>query len=628
MFSRRRLGLLLAGVALILVGMAVTWRVWAPTPSQPGQARRVAILPIDNQTGDPRLNWAGEAIRQAAILELGKGAVQGDQPSVILARDAGDAAARQATHLVYGQLEPEWAGPSGMGPAAHPGWVTYSFSIEDSQRHAVLRRVRNSGPVLKSTVALATLVAPETGGPSRLAPGVNNDQALEFLSTGKFAECAAADPQAIWCWERWANSAFEAGKKDEALTVLARAREQGTQLSAASKSRLDLIEASIRGDESLRMAALEKLVQADSSNLAAVAELASALMANQRFVQAEALYRKSLERNSNQPEAWNLLAYAQAGQSRFDEARKSLAEYDRLAHASPNPPDSRGEIEWMAGDLASAATWFQESYRRGAQFNAGVALEKAALSRYLAGDASGAAELANKFLADREQAGDALANFHRARWQFLWGNNAGARALLERLVQRGGPDAAVAAMRLMLADLRDNNIDGAKKWARAVKDLAPKTGSQILSRMATALSEGDSSAVSDPALRAELAAIHLTLSGEFARAVGAWDEAIRTPHGSGDSFARELKAWCLLRAGKTSEASSELKGAWPLLDPDERLLFDFLIYPNLLFVRAEAVAARGNTVEARRLYDLYLRYAGPSKDRFGQADKARGASRL
>jgi hypothetical protein len=65
-----------------------------------------------------------------------------------------------------------------------------------------------------------------------------------------------------------------------------------------------------------------------------------------------------------------------------------------------------------------------------------------------------------------------------------------------------------------------------------------------------------------------------------------------------------------------------------LLDADERLLFDFLVYPNLLFVRAEAAAARGDAAEARRLYDIYLRYAGPAKDRFGQMDKARGASRL
>jgi hypothetical protein len=146
--------------------------------------------------------------------------------------------------------------------------------------------------------------------------------------------------------------------------------------------------------------------------------------------------------------------------------------------------------------------------------------------------------------------------------------------------------------------------------------------------VATALVEGDTSAVSDQALRSELAALRLTLRGEFVPAVASWDAALRAPHGAGDSLAREMKAWCLLRAGRNAEAASLIKVGWPLLDPDDRLLFDFLVYPNLIFVRAEAANTRGDTAEARRLYDLYLRYAGPSKDRFGQVDKARSAARL
>jgi hypothetical protein len=89
-----------------------------------------------------------------------------------------------------------------------------------------------------------------------------------------------------------------------------------------------------------------------------------------------------------------------------------------------------------------------------------------------------------------------------------------------------------------------------------------------------------------------------------------------------------MKAWCLLRAGKGSEAARLVKGGWPLLDTDDRLLFDFLVYPNLLFVRAEAAATRGDATEARRLYDIYLRYAGSTQDRFGQMKKAEAAGRL
>jgi Flp pilus assembly protein TadD len=481
---------------------------------------------------------------------------------------------------------------------------------------------------LKATSALAALLAPEAGVRSIRPAGVGNDQALEFFAAQKYAECTGADSQAFWCWERWAASTFAAGKKEEALTILARGREQGTRMAAFERARLDLLEASIRGDEAMRMAALEKLVQADPSNPAALSELASALMANHRFQQAETAYRTALWGNGNQPEVWNLLAYAQAGQGHFDEARKSLTEYDRLAPGGPNPADSRGEIEWMAGNLAGAATWFLDSYRRDAGFNGGVALEKAALSRYLAGDTHGAEELATKYLSDRAKAGDVLAAYHRARWQFLWGDSAGAKAMLEALVQRAGPDAPVAASRLMMAALRDNDLPAAKKWARAVERLTPKPGNPFLGRVASALADGDANAVTDPAVRSELAAVRLTLRGDFAPAVAAWDESLRTPHGASDSFAREMKAWCLLRAGRNAEAASLVKSGWPLLDSDDRLLFDFLVYPNLLFVRAEAAAMRGDAAEARRLYDIYLRYAGPTKDRFGQMARAEAASRL
>ncbi|MDR3719263.1 MAG: tetratricopeptide repeat protein [Bryobacteraceae bacterium] len=625
MFSRRGLGLLTAGVLLLALCAAVSWRAWRGTHAGEKRAARIALLSIDNQTGAPGLDWAGAAILEAAQLQLGLG----DPNSVFQARDAGDAATRQATHLVYGRIEPEWTGMGqGSGSGAHPGWVTYTFSLEDVARHEVISRVRDSGPVLKAASALASLLAPAAGVRSIRPAGVGNDQALEFFATQKYAQCTGADPQAFWCWERWAAATFEAGRKDEALSIVARGRKQGTHMPAFALARLDLVEASIRGDAALRMAALERLVQADPSNAAALMELATAMTANRQFSRAESLYRNALQRNASQPELWNLLAYAQAWQGHIDAARQSLAEYDRLAPGDPNPADSRGEIEWMAGNLPGAESWFLNSYRRDAKFNGGVALEKAALCRYLTGDEAAAEKLINQFLADRDRAGDALAAFHRARWQFLFGDTAGAEALLEGMVQRGGPDAPLAASRLMLAALRNSDIPAARRYADVVRRLTPKAGNPFLVRIAAALADGDASAIPDPVLRSELTAVRLTLRGDFAQALPAWDESLRSPHGGSDTFAQEMKAWCLLRAGRNAEAAGLVKAGWPLLDNDDRLLFDFLVYPNLLFVRAEAAAARGDAAEARRLYDVYLRYAGGSKDRYGQVDKARTASRL
>ena len=621
MFYRFRLGLLLAGVLLLFVGLGAWWRNWQAAQFEQLKAPRIAMLSIDNQTGDPGLDWAATAILEAAQLELG----QGDQTSVFRVRDAGEAASRQATHLVYGRLEPAATGARQRGAA---GAINYVFSLEELSRHAVVSRISETGSVLKAAARLASMLAPVAGVRTMRPVGVGNDRALKYFSAKKYSECSNADPQAFWCWERWAASTFAAGNKEDALSILARARTQGTRMPTFALARLDLAEASIRGDAAMRTAALERLLQADPTNPETLVGLASALTASRRFPQAEALYRNALQVNPRQPELWNLLAYAQAWQGHFDEARKSLAQYDRMAPSDPNPADSRGEIEWMAGNLSAAESWFVNSYRRDAKFNAGVALEKAALSRYLTGDQQGAETLVNQYLADRDRAGDVLATFHRARWQFLFGDAAGAEVLLRNMIERGGPDAPLAASRLMLAALRDDDLPAAKKYAQAVARLTPKPGDAFLARMAEVLVEGDVKAIADPALRSELGAVRLTLRGEFALALPIWDELLQTAHGGSDTFAREMKAWCLLRIGKTNQAAGLVRLGWPVLEADNRLLFDFVVYPNLLFVRAEVAAARGDSTEARRLYDVYLRYARGSKDRYGQVDKARSASRL
>ena len=282
----------------------------------------------------------------------------------------------------------------------------------------------------------------------------------------------------------------------------------------------------------------------------------------------------------------------------------------------------------LAGNLGAAQAWFLNSYHRDAKFNSGAALEKAALASYLAGNEKVAAELVGAYLAEREKAGDALAAYTRARWQFLFGQSGAAQSALENVVRRGGPDAALAATRLMLAALRDGETETARQWAGRVRELTPAAGNPLLAHMAALLGQGDASGVSDVALRTELQAVGLTLRAQFAQALPVWDEALKGSRGGADGFAREMQAWCLLRTGKTADAARLVQGGWPLLVDNQRLLFDFLIYPNALFVRAEAAAAGHDTAEARRLYDLYLRYAGPGRDRFGQLEKARAASRL
>ena len=505
--------------------------------------------------------------------------------------------------------------------------MRYALFLEDAARHKVVDEQRGTGAALDAAGALAKMLARATAVPTLRPAGVHDDRGLELFSQQKYEECTRSDPQAYWCWERWAIATYEAGKKDDALRIVAQGREKATAAPPAAKARLDFVEATFRGDPALRLAALERLVEADPANAGAIGELASQFVGERHYSAAEALYRKALATNRRQPEMWNLLGYTQAWQGRFDEARKSMEEYERLAPNDPNPPDSRGEIEMLAGDLSAAQGWFLKSYGRDAKFNAGAAMEKAALANYLAGNDHVAAELVSTYVAGREKVGDALANFHRARWQFLFGQDEAAQSALETAVRRGGPDAPLAAMRLLLAAMREGDNEAVRSWAETVKRLTA-SGNPMLAGMAALLARGDGSGVSDAAMKSELQAVGLTLRGQFAAAIAAWDEALKAPRGGADGFARTMKAWCLLRAGKADEAARATPGGWPMLTDNERLLFDFLVYPNALFLRAETAASNHDIAEARRLYDLYLRYAGHRRDAFGQAEKARAASRL
>jgi Flp pilus assembly protein TadD len=322
-FSRLRLIGAVLGVALVAGGLWLFWRR-TQAAAERGQPRRIAILPIENLTGRASLDWASRAMIEVAQLELGAG----EEAAVFPARDAGEAAARQATDLGYGTLELDQPATGESAPR-----LRYAFFLENVARHAVLSQQRGAGTALNAASALAALLAGATGVRAPRPAGVRDDRTLELFSKQKYEKCTQADRQAYWCWERWAVSTFEAGKKDDALRIVAQGRALATAAPAAARARLDFAEATFRGDPALRLAALERLVQADPGSPGAITELASQFVADRRYAEAESLYRRALDANRRQSDVWNLLAYAQAWQGRFDDARKSVEEYDRTRGA-------------------------------------------------------------------------------------------------------------------------------------------------------------------------------------------------------------------------------------------------------------------------------------------------------
>ena len=619
MFSRRRW---LAGLLAVLLLASAVWLVLrfsgVGRPSR-APAYRIALLPVENLTGTADFDWAGAAIDASIPLQLGNDG----RTTVVVASDPGAAVALQATHLLYGSLEPSYLTPVNGPPA-----VTFTFVVEDVKTRSAVARVRQTGSIVSAAIVATSLIADLAGVHVVRGPGVSTDAAFKLFAAGNYRQCAALDPRAAWCWERWAISSMESGSRQDALQILAQARQQAAGFSPYSRARLDLIQAGVEGRAAARLDALERLARAEPENPAALEEYVSELTANRRFAQAEEIYRNALRRDPRQPHALNAMAYLQAWQNEFTAARRTLGQYDALDRSDPNPPDSLGEVEWIAGNLPAAQAAFLESYRRNPNFNSGSALDKAALSAYLAGDATAATSLSDKFVTARAQAGDPLALYHRARWNQLLGFGPQAEALLRAELHRGAADAALCAFRLTIAALFSGDQSEAQTFAGAARQAIPHGADPQLANLAAALAGSDSSGVADPRILMQVKAVTRMLHGEFAAALPFWDDALRSPPGGNDSLSRELKAWCLVRAGRAAEAGPLLRSGWPVLEYQDRLLFDLLVYPNLFFVRAAAAASSGQTAEARRLYDIYLRYSGQLPDRFGQAAAAKVAGRL
>lgn len=446
-------------------------------------------------------------------------------------------------------------------------------------------------------------------------------------SQAAFRAAAEADPACGWCWLGWAETAFRRGLREEALKAVGAAALDGKDIDPLSRHRLDLIAAQLRSDPLAAAAAQQAIADAAPGDPVAQARLAEILVANRQYDRAAAAFQRAISADPQTPAFWNSLAYAHAYAGRFDDALKSIARYSEL-DASPNPADSRGEILMMAGRFTDAVQAFEESYRKDPAFNNGAAMEKAALCWMLYGDPRRAAEAVARFLNDRTGRGDRTVELARARWELLTGQSAPARQRFARIARDSSTPlspiaSAMLALRLAFSD--PAAASAALRSAPASRDPLPQIYSAYAS---SAANPAFLDQIRDDRLRAELEALSLTARRDWKRAAQAWKAVIDRSPGGTDSAYRELRAFCLVQSGDTKQAAEALGASWPLLSAGQMDFYDFLIYPNLLFTRAEIARASGRIDEARRLYDIFLQFAGDRADLAPQITRARSAARL
>jgi tetratricopeptide (TPR) repeat protein len=613
----------LAVAGLALLGAGCKQRVESEAGAKQSGVVRLAILPVDDQRSGGAEVWPARVLPIALARQLSS------VPNLV-ARVAGsvpDALNAGATHLVHGRLVGEGAA------------VRLVMDIEVVQG-GIIERARaapaGEGKWLAGAQAAARILAEKAGLKSvKLADvGVRGEATLAELGAALTADgteeplkllagAVQSEPGCGWCWEALAETAIRAGRRDEALSAFERGRKaQG--VDDTSKARLEFMQAGMTGDQAMRAEALVKLAVLTPANVEVLTELAAVATRKRRWSDAMQAWKRILAIDPGSPDALNQLGYMEAWQGRFDEAVKWHKAYVSAQPASANPEDSLGEVLLMAGRFEEAEKAFVSSFEKGPEFNAGAAMEKAALACWLRGDETGARARLEAFLKSRVERGDLLVDWRRARWFYITGKTEEAKQLLQRSRASGPPPVqafALASLALWSAEAGDRAA--AAKYAAGVAAISHPAAKQILP-LVSAIAGGSAAGRSDP-LTAGIAAL---IAGDDAGAVTLLKQAMEAATPGGESQARELLAWAYVRTGNAAAAAELLRAGWPIPSSLEGQLTDFLIYPNLLYVRAKAAEHNKDAAGAAKNFEAYIKYLGSRPDARRQKEVSLKAVRL
>lgn len=611
MFSSRKLALAVAGV-VVLGGFAFYYWQSARLKRLALEPQRIAVLRFENQTSDPELDPVGAAL----AVSLAERLSSLDRTEAFVAASSGEAAGRRATLLVHGRIEES----NGL------------FRLSSSLERLPAREFEAAGSAQGPRASLPALVDPISDGIRSAVRPKGKLAALEFktleaavhlgrsletasreIATAELQSAAAAEPGCGLCWRRLVEISLAGGAREQAVAFAAASR--GKPITPFSRAAIDLSLAAASNDREGQVRILEKMEVQRPGDAEIKARLGGLYASLGRWQAAAESYRRAVEIAPFEGALWNEFGYVLAWSGRSDEAVRALNEYARLDPDSANPQDSLGEAALLGGRFSEAINRFEECYRKDKKFNGGQAILKAALAAYLAGEKPRAASYVDRYLSGLGDASASGARLLHGQWQFILGNTSGAVETLEAV------DPAIAA--LALASAGD--------WQAAAQRLAARSD-QGAGRIRAVLA-GEGRLPEELAGKPELAPVRglsAALRGRWAEAAEEFSRAQRLvpANGSQASLLREAEAWALVMQGKTKEAARILGSRWPL--PPEPGFADLalLVYPNLFYTRAEIAVSQGKKDEARRMYDLFLQYAGDRKDPFGLMARASAAARL
>ena len=489
---------------------------------------RLAIIPFENLTNDPALDWVGPA--SAAILAYDLTGPHNVQP--LRAATIREARLDYSTRRLEGYFTNQ------------NGELLIHAVVEDPQT----RRTVRTFALPASPTYIATPI-------NRLAKDLNsNARSLSNCTVaalraygqaaaagGDLQPAIAVDPHCIPLYLGEAESSLSHADRETAARAAAAGLAQ-PNLDPIDRAELEYLAATAKNDSGARLQALRKLASLLPSDASLQQGLGELQLAARDIHAAVHSYEFAARANPDDGPLWNALGYARAQLHDLAGARQALEQYRSIsAPHDANALDSLGEVSFYCADFAGAENYFLQANEKSA---APAELLKAAEARMMTGNLAGADALLAR--------ARGLPPLTAAEWQFLTGRRQKAIAQLQSL-----PPSPPVAVQLAL-------------WkAQVGKGPVPQPGQAGLGR-----------------------AVSMLLAGNFQAATPLLEQVYAATNPTNDSQVRTLLAWSYVRTNRSDAARKLLDlYPIPLATSGSDELLASLVFPKFVALRGEVLGS-------------------------------------
>ncbi len=545
-----------------------------------GGARRTAVLPFENLTGDVSLEWMGRAASEIVIESLS------GSPSITALRvsSANEAYAVRAERLVEGYY------------ALVDGKLRLTASVRDIERSRTIDSAFAEGARASGILPLAAGMAQNLGGDADRF-STRNSAAIENWAKGLadtageqtqrlFEAAIAADPNFGEAYVHFAE--FLLGRNDVAAARRIIESARSRNLGEVERTRLDVLSASIAGDARAHLEAVQRLASLTPGDAVLYRTLGNLQLSAHRYRDASKSLARAAELDPADPDAWNLLGYARAYTQNLEGAKAALEQAAKALPADANPQDSLGDVHFLLGRFREAEGYYLAAYRKNPSFLGSATLLKAAHARWMAGDLPGADTIFRQYTHALRQAKSPLEELQTARWEYLTARIRQGVERLEKFAATAQGDArALAFSQLAVWKLAGGVRTGAAQSAAEAVKSASSPAARVSAYLAAAVirggtAGGDQSA--SPALRDYAGAYSALLEKRFADAVPLLERLYGQSSFTSGRRIELVLAWAYIETGALERAKKLLQTyPLPVIQPEE--IFAFLEYPRVLELR-------------------------------------------